>query len=371
MDEKWIDEALDRTLDKVKKNIDAIGLHYPHVSICGTYNDQGPEFWTSGFWPGILWLYYSATQDSKARELAIALEENLDKVLDGFVTIHHDVGFMWLPSAVAHYAFDSDDSARVRGLKAASHLSGRFNLAGRYIRAWNDKVKANSQGWAIIDCMMNLSLLYWASKETKDPRFKHIAVAHSDTVLEFFKRGDGSFPHIVSFNPETGEKVCNIGGQGYGPDSAWARGQAWAMYGFAIGYRETGDIRYLDAAKDASHFFLSHLPEDKVPVWDFRAPEGKRDAKDSSAAACASSALFELASLIPNGPDKEFYMSQGISILKSLYENYSDWNEGQQAIVLHGTVHYPAGKNIDVPIIYGDFFFLEALLKVKGKKGLF
>lgn len=368
---KWIDEALEKTLDKIKVNVDAVGFRYPHVSIDGRYNDQGPEFWTSGFWPGILWLYHAATGDDAAKKLAIRLEEGMDRVLDGFMTIHHDVGFMWLPTSVAHYSSDGDVTARVRGLKAASHLAGRFNLAGRFIRAWNDKVQANSQGWAIIDCMMNLPLLYWAGRETGDPRFRHIATAHSDTVLTSFKRGDGSFPHIVSFDPETGVKICNIGGQGYGPDSAWVRGQAWALYGFAIGYRETGDVRYLEASKDASHFFISHLPEKKVPVWDFRAPEGKRDAEDSSAAACAASGLIELSSLMPDGPDKEFYLSQGVAILKGLSDYYADWSGSQQAIILHGTVHYPAGRNIDVPIIYADYFFLEALLKLKGMKGLF
>lgn len=371
MNGKWIDEALEKTLMKVKENIDAIGLRYPHVSINGTYDNQGPGFWTSGFWPGILWLYYFATKDEKAKELAIGLENGMDAVLDGFLTLHHDVGFMWIPSSVAHYSYDGDSSARLRALKAASHLAGRFNPAGNFLRAWNDDVRAGSQGLAIIDCMMNLSLLYWAGKEIGDPRFKNIAIAHTDMVLTAFRREDGSYPHVVSFNPVTGEKLGNIGGQGYGPDSAWARGQSWAIYGMTIGYRETGDIRYLAAAKEAAGFFLPNLPEKKVPVWDFRAPVDHRDAEDSSAAACAASALIGLSSLAGNERDRMFYLAEGMDILEKLYFDYSDYSVHEQAVIKHGTVNYPAGRNIDVPIIYADFFFLEALLKLKGMKGLF
>lgn len=372
MQEEWIDEALERSLGKTGKNISRIGFKYPHVCIdSGRYNDQGPDFWVSGFWGGILWLYYGATGDEDAKRLAVRLEEGMDGVLDGFLTLHHDVGFMWLPTSVAHYKDDGDEGARVRALKAASHLAGRFNLAGGFIRAWTDKVNPESQGWAIIDCMMNLPLLYWASKETGDPRFKHIAKAHTETVLRCFRREDGSYPHIVSFDPDTGEKIENLGGQGFGPDSAWARGQAWALYGMAIGARETGEKRYLDAAKDAAHFFLSHLPETKVPVWDFRADKGHRDAEDSSAAACAASGLIEISRLCTDEQDREFYLEAAKGILKGLHENYADYGDGVEAVIQKGTVHYPAGRNVNVPIIYADYFYLEALLKLKGQKGLF
>lgn len=371
MNSDWIDEALDKTLRKVERNIEAMGFRYPHVSIMGKYNDQGPKFWTSGFWAGILWLYYSISKDEDAKMLAIRLEEGMDEVLDGFLSLHHDVGFMWIPTSVAHYSYDGDLKARLRALKAASHLAGRFNPSGRFIRAWNDDVMADSQGLAIIDCMMNLSLLYWAGRELSDPRFINIATSHTDTVLASFRRPDGSYPHVVSFNPVTGEKICNLGGQGYGPKSAWARGQAWALYGMAIGYRETKDARYLSAAKEAANFFISNLPGTKVPLWDFRAPVENRDAEDSSASACAASGLLELSSLTENDSESAYYREQAMEIMKGLYLHYSDYSEKEQAIILRGTVNYPAGRNINVPIIYADFFFLEALLKLKGNMGLF
>ena len=184
----WTDEALEKSLKKIERNIEAIGEHFPHVALGGIYNDQGPYFWVSGFWPGLLWLLYEETKNEKALLLARKLEDDLDEVLDGFMTIHHDVGFMWLPSAVIDYKLTGNKKSRIRGLKASSHLAGRFNLAGRFIRAWNEEVHANSQGWAIIDCMMNLPLLFWASRECEDPRFRHIAIAHADTVLKTFIR---------------------------------------------------------------------------------------------------------------------------------------------------------------------------------------
>lgn len=351
--------------------MDAIGEHFPPVALDGIYNDQGPEFWVSGFWPGLLWLLYEETKDEKALALARRLEDRLHVVLDDFVTLHHDVGFMWLPSAVIDYKLTGNKTSRVDGLKAASHLAGRFNPAGPFIRAWTDEVNPHSKGWAIIDCLMNLSLLFWASKEMDDPRFYNIACAHADTVLKNFIRPDNTSAHIVSFDPYTGEKIENLGGQGQGPDSAWARGQAWAIYGMAITYRETGKEEYLNTAKNVAGYFLSHLPEDKVPVWDFRADKENRWAKDSSASACTASGLLELSSLLPEGPEKEFYYQQALGILKGLYDHYYDDSEKNQSMIQMGTVNFPVNRFINVPIIYADFFFTEALIKLKHPTNIF
>lgn len=367
----WTEEALENSLKKIERNIEGIGEHFPHVAYDGIYNDQGPYFWVSGFWPGLLWLLYEETGKKEALKLSRKLEEDLDEVLDGFMTVHHDAGFMWLPSAVIDYKLTGNEASRVRGLKAASHLAGRFNPAGCFIRAWNDEVKPDSQGWTIIDSMMNLSLLFWASREYKDPRFRHIAAAHADTVLRHFIRPDNTLAHIVSFDPETGEKMENLGGQGQDGNSAWARGQAWAIYGMAIAYRETGKESYLNACKNVAAYFLSHLREDKAPVWDFRASKDSRWALDTSASACAASGLLELYSLMEDGPDRDFYYEQALAVLKGLYDSYFDHRQESQSMIQMGTVHFPAGKNINVPIIYGDFFFTEALIKLKHKTNIF
>ena len=367
----WTENALKQCLEKTEKNIDRIGEHFPHVAYNGVYNDQGPAFWVSGFWPGLLWLLYEETENERARNLARKLEERMDEVLDGFLSIHHDVGFMWLPSAVIDYKLTENPQSRVRGLKAASHLAGRFNLAGRFIRAWTDEVDPDSKGWAIIDSMMNIPLLFWASAEMNDPRFYHIAEAHADTVLSQFVRSDGTTAHIVSFDPYTGEKIENLGGQGKGPDSAWARGQAWLIYGMALAYRETGKEAYRTASKNAADYFLSHLPEDNVPYWDFRTDPEDRYVLDSSAAACTASGLLELSCSMKDDSENVFYYEKALEILKGLYEYHYDASDESQAMILHGTVNYARKRHINVPIIYGDYFFMEALIKLKHKTNVF
>ncbi len=366
----WTDEALEKALSKVEKNITKIGEHFPHVAYDGKFNDEGASFWTSGFWPGLLWLLYEEKKNESALVLARKLEEKLDEVMDGFVTLHHDVGFMWLPSAVIDYKITKNEMSRIRGLKAASHLAGRFNLKGHFIRAWNDALNPGSKGWAIIDCMMNIPLLFWASKEIDDPRFYQIAEAHADTVAECFIRPNHTSSHIFSFNPYTGERIGSLAGQGKAADSAWARGQAWAIYGFAIAYRETGKKEYQTVAKNVAEYFLAHLPEDKVPYWDFDSDEEDKYVRDSSATACTASGLLELSGLM-EGPEKEYYREQAILLLKGLYENYFDFAEENQDMILKGTVNYPKRKHVNVPIIYGDYFFVEALIKLKHRTNIF
>ncbi|WP_219993696.1 glycoside hydrolase family 88 protein [Paenibacillus cellulosilyticus] len=353
------------------KTSDKIGASFPHVCLDGRYNSEDVSFWTSGFWGGLLWLAYRETQQKSLRSLAEQIERKLNEPLHQFYDIHHDVGFMYLPTAVHHYKVTGNEDSRRTGLIAASHLAGRFNLKGQFIRAWTDSVDPDSTGWAIIDCLMNLPLLFWAAEEDHDPRFKHIAVAHADTVLKQFVRDDGTVPHIVSFDPETGDKIENLGGQGLGPDSAWSRGQAWAIYGFSIAARETGKSEYLTAAKNIANYFISHLPDDRVPYWDFRTSDADKHVRDSSAAACAASGLLELSSLLDDHTEQLFYYNNALAILERLYAQYSDFSDSQDAILTKGTVSYPDNRHVNIPIVYGDFYFIEALAKVHGRPGLF
>ncbi|MGI2296070.1 glycoside hydrolase family 88 protein [Paenibacillus sp. GXUN7292] len=367
----WMNDAYSQALIKINRLNEKIGASFPHVCLDGNYNCEDASFWTSGFWGGLLWLAYRETKEEALRETAELIEQKLNVPLQQFYDIHHDVGFMYLPTSVINYQLSGNEESRRMGLIAASHLAGRFNLSGQFIRAWTDRVDPNSTGWAIIDCLMNLPLLFWASKEENDPRFKQIAVAHANTVLKQFVRDDWTVPHIVSFNPETGEKIENLGGQGLGPDSAWSRGQAWAIYGFAIAARETGDQAYVTASKNIANYFLSHLPEDKVPYWDFRTADKDKHVRDSTAAACTASGLIELSKLIEDETEASFYYESAIAILKGLYDNYADFSDGQDAILTKGTVSYPVNRHVNVPIIYGDYYFLEALVKLRGQQGLF
>lgn len=366
-------EAYALTIKKLQRNCDTIGVSFPHVAPAPDhrYNQEDPSFWTSGFWGGLLWLAYRETRDSRLFELASEIEDALDQPLHDFLHLHHDVGFMWLPTAVAHYRMTGSERSRTRGLLAANLLAGRFNPKGNFIRAWNDEVQADSQGLAIIDCMMNLPLLYWASKELRDPRFRHIATAHADTVLRCFVRPDYTVPHIMRFCPETGECLGPVDGQGMSPDSVWSRGQAWAIYGFAISFRETGDERYLAAAQKIAHHFFKSLPEDKIPYWDFCSDPQDYFVKDTSAACIAASGMLEIEALSEGKTMKSEFHGMAVTLLDSLIQNYACFDDSSQGIIDMGTVSYFHKRHVNQPIIYGDFYFLEALGKLRGLGGYF
>jgi len=349
---------------RVEQMMEQIGDKSPHKTIDGIYDHMRLDWWTSGFWPGMLWIMYEMTGDERYRDQAWGWDERLEQCFVTESNLHHDVGFQFLPTAVMKYKLTGDTDALRRGLAAANFLAGRFNLAGRYLRAWNQE----HTGWAIIDSMMNLSLLFWASEQTGDPRYRHIAVAHADTVLERFMRADGSVCHIASFDAESGAFLEELGGQGYAPLSAWSRGQAWALYGMAICFRYTGERRFLHTAQAIAHYFLAALPEDHVPPWDFRAPEEDRKIKDTSAASCAASGLLEIAASV-QGADAQLYANAADRILQSLTSTYATWGqEEQQGLLRQGTGHRPAGQNINVSLIYGDYFYVEALAKQNGWK---
>ena len=224
----WVSE---KNKDKIPYQTDAEGNYDDRSNPSVNWNqDDGLSWWTNGFWGGIQWLLYQDTGEERYAEIARLSEEKLEKCFQSFYGLHHDVGFMYMPTAVADWRLTGRADSRRTGLHAANLLAGRFNPAGRFIRAWNDTWD-DTKGWAIIDCMMNLSLLYWASEETGDPRFRQIAMLHADTARENFIRPDGSVCHIVEFDPETGKMVRSLGGQGYGEGSSWTRGQGWAVYG--------------------------------------------------------------------------------------------------------------------------------------------
>lgn len=362
----WLDDAWNKALEKTRCNSGKIGAEFPHASQGGKYLLEAPNWWTAGFWPGMLWQFYSESGDENLKMIAECCEERLDEVLDGYVKLDHDLGFMWILTSVANYKLTGSEASQIRALKAANYLAARFNLKGHYIRAWNPWSEGeDNSGVAIIDCCMNTSLLFWASETTSDPRYRHIAEAHMDTVLEHFIRPDGSVYHIVKFNPDTGEVVEKLGGQGFAPESAWSRGTAWAIYGLALAYHHMGKRSYLDAAKQVAHFFLTRLPDDHVPHWDFRAPGEVGEIRDSSAGSCAASGLLLLADQVDDA-ESHVYRNGAIRIVESLYRNYGSWdNADEEGLLLHGTSNYPENRNIDVPLIYGDFSMSKHWLGLK------
>lgn len=366
----WADGVWSRIEHKVGRTSRRIGVSCPHASVNGVYDDMRVSWWTAGFWPGILWHLAADGGHAELKAIAEQCEERLDEPLNA-LAVHHDSGFIWLLSAVADYRITGSERSKERGLMAASQLASRFNLKGRYIRAWHDTQEVNRAGWSIIDTMMNLPLLYWASETTNDPRFRHIAAAHAETVLKHFMRPDGSSYHILRFDPESGELLGADAGQGHAENSAWARGSAWTIYGMLLSYQYTGNEEFMIGSKRAAHFFLANLPEDYVPHWDFRAPRNADTPRDTSAAACAACGLIELAGCLPEG-EGQMYLEAATRLIRALDEQYGAWDrEDEEGLILSGTSNLPGGVHIDTPLIYGDYFFVEAVSKLRGSKRRF
>lgn len=365
-----MEDRLQEIYNKIEKKLRAecarMGDKIPYLPQNGRYEDDMREvnlsWWTNGFWAGMMWQMYSVTRDPAFLETARKTETAFDKALEQYEGLHHDVGFMFLHTAVADYRLTKSGASRVRGLHAANLLAGRFNPAGNYIRAWNKDMP----GWMIIDCLMNIPLLYWAGEETKDPRFAYIAGKHADTAVRVLQREDGSCNHIAVFDPASGEVLDFPAGQGCAKGSSWSRGQAWAIYGFALACLHTGNERYLNAAKRTAHYFISQVSlTGYVSLSDFRAPE-EPVYWDTTASACAACGLLQIADLVSD-PEKKFYQENARRILMALEEKYCDWDVERDGILQCGTAAYGRMEDTHVPIIYGDYFFVEGILRLMKK----
>lgn len=368
-DKKWVDEIWAKIDNKLKTVAPLNKDKIPYTTVDGVYNDMAKEditWWTNGFWPGMMWLMYVGTKNEMYKEVAENAEKMLDAAFEEYDHLHHDVGFMWHISSGINYRLFGGKKSRVRTSIAADMLASRYNASGKYIRAWNeDKV-----GWVIIDCMMNIPLLYWASEEYKDPRFKYIAMNHADTVMKTHIRPDGSVNHIVDLDPVTGEPKEAFGGQGYELGSSWSRGQAWAIYGYVISYIHTGKQEYLDTAKRVAHYFIANVCDDWLPKADFRCPD-EPVIYDSTAGACTACGLLEIARVVPEH-EKKLYLNAAMNLIKAMEKNFCNWTEEEQSILQMGTEAYfcrPQGKH--AAIIYGDYYFIEAIYKLKGFDMLF
>ncbi|MFA9390633.1 MAG: glycoside hydrolase family 88 protein [Prolixibacteraceae bacterium] len=319
--------------------------------------------WTSGFFPGNLWNLYEYTRDEKWKDAADHFTMNIEKEkLNGRT---HDMGFKMFCSFGNGYRLSSDPAYKTILLQSAKTLSTRFNPKVGCIRSWDH----NSDKWdypVIIDNMLNLELLFWASRETRDSSFYKIAVSHAETTMKNHFRDDYSCYHVVSYDTISGEPVIKGTHQGYSDESAWARGQAWGLYGFTMVYRETGDQRFLDQANRIAEFILNHprLPKDGIPYWDFDAPGIPDEPRDASAAAVIASALYELG-LYVDVETQQTYFNAADHILISLSSKkyLAKVGENHGFLLKHSVGSMPGNSEIDVPLIYADYYFLEANLR--------
>lgn len=368
-DRKWAEQTVEKIRAKMHTVAERCGDKVPYTTKDGVFDDRsGSEdisWWTNGFWGGMMWQMYCLTKDDMYRMKAESLEKKLDAVLMNAAGLDHDNGFKWLPTAVASYRVTKNESSYNRAIIAANNLAGRFNLAGSFIRAWNDWGGVDHRGWAIIDCMMNLPLLYWASEVTGDPRFKQIATAHADTAQRCFVRDDGSVNHIVEFDPFSGEMIRTYGGQGFKVGSSWTRGQSWGLYGFALSYIHTKNENYLNTSRRIAHYFISNTPESGLIPVDFRQP-AECTWEDSTAAAIAACGLIELSKHV-EGRDSDVYLNAALKLLRALDEKRCNWDDGVDNLLEKCTAEYHSDEH-EFAIIYGDYYFMEALLKLTGQE---
>ncbi len=371
-DSAWANEIAEKIHQKervvVKRNFTKI----PYTTKDGVFDDWSAKdkicWWTNGFWAGMLWQLYHAYGEEIYKDCAVGIEDKLDENLMNYMGMDHDSGFKWLLTSGANLQETGDEKAKNRLLLAASNLAGRFNLNAGLIRAWNDPDTGETAGWAIIDCMMNLPLLYRAAEMTKDPRFKQIAMCHADHAANAFIRKDGSSHHIITFDPENGNVIKPLGGQGMREGSSWTRGQSWALYGFALSYRHTGKEDYLRTSQKVAEYVLSKIPADHCIPVDYDQPADISWEDDTAAAITASGLLLLSEELQESDPAAaERYHDEAVALLTFLAEHSCSFDENTDHFLEKCSAAYNDDVH-DFAIIYGDYYFTEAILRLCGKE---
>lgn len=345
-------------LDQANRSL-AVGRYPARSKGDGTWITTGPEEWTSGFLPGALWLAYEQSGNPYWRDWARAREAGIES--QEYNTGTHDIGFMIYDSFGNGYRLTADQREHDVTLTAAGSLSRRFNPAVGSIRSWG---AITDPGFTvIIDNMMNIELLFWGAAQGGDPTWAQMAVRHAFTSARDLVRPDGSTFQAAEYDQDSGAVVRRHTVQGYNDNSTWSRGQAWAIHGFTTTYGYTHNQHFLDTARAAADYFVHHLPADGVPYWDFGLPRTVGQPRDSSAAAIAASGLIELSALDPDRTRSTRYLHAAQAILTALSTpTYLADRTDRGAILLHGTQNKPAG-NADTGLIFGDYYFLEALLR--------
>jgi unsaturated chondroitin disaccharide hydrolase len=363
--------ALDGAVAQVRRNLPAFTyVSQNHSSVDNFYPPVANDQWTAGFWPGEIWLAYEHTGDKIFRFAAQIQVQSFHRIENRIETDHHDMGFLYSPTCVAAWKLVGDEDGRRAAILAADQLIERFQPVGQFIQAWGRKGRPEEYRY-IIDCLLNLPLLYWASAETGEAKYRDIALLHARTTLANSIRPDNSTYHTFYMDPETGNPSHGATKQGYRDDSDWARGQAWAIYGMALSYRYEPLADYLDAFERLLEFYVARLPADLVPYWDLIFTDGD-EPRDSSSAAIVACGLLEMADLI-GGDRAEAWRDLARRMTGSLARNYAVTDpERSNGLVLHGTYSKKSpyntcrGEGVDECVSWGDYYFMEALTRLGG-----
>ncbi|WP_281858830.1 glycoside hydrolase family 88 protein [Salana multivorans] len=397
--EEVVGVAVRDALDIVDANLVTFGDRFPHDNTVDEVYQLRPAVrgwgqdlpagsnygWTTSFWSGQLWLAWELTGRDRYRDLALAhVESFARRVRDGVDLDHHDLGFLYSLACVTPDRLVGSAEGRCAALAAADLLMRRFLEPAGIIQAWGDLSDPAEQGRGIIDSLLNMPLLYWASKVSGERRYAEAAERHTRQLQRHIVRDDDTTFHTFHWDPVTGEPRSGSTHQGHADDSCWARGQAWGIYGFALAYRHTGDATFLRTAARCADYFLAHLPRDGVAFWDLVFSDGDDQPRDSSSAAIAACGLLELAEGLAGADGVEEptfsgeidddattrvarYREAAVDMVTSLAERYTPRALGAQsnALLLHGVYNLPRGMGIDEGNLWGDYYYLEALVRLR------
>lgn len=372
MERQKLQRAADTAVSILKENLKDYTFCFPGSNSENQFYPATENVeWTTGFCTGTYWLAYELTKDEAFRKSAeIQADSFYNRIKDKIDVEHHDMGFLYTPSCVAAYQLTGNERAKEAAVMAAEQLISRFQEKGGFIQAWGP-LGAEDNYRLIIDCLLNLPLLYWASDVTGDGKYREIAVRHAKTSIQNLVREDFSTYHTFFFDPRTGEPVRGVTAQGYKDDSAWARGQAWGIYGTALAYRYTKDETCKDLFRKVTAFYMDHLPEDLVPYWDLSFSRGSGEPRDTSAAAAAVCGMMETCR---NGSldkkEKAFYEEKADQMLENLIDHYAVTSiKESNGLLLHGVYAKSSPYNsvtdrgVDECNLWGDYFYLEALTR--------
>lgn len=372
MDKKKLQRAADRAVSVLRENLGNFTYKFPgsnseHMFYPATENTE----WTTGFCTGTYWLAYELSGEESFRAAAeVQVESFYNRIKQKTDVDHHDMGFLYTPSCVAAYQLTGNERAKEAAILAADQLISRFQEKGEFLQAWG-ALGAEDNYRLIIDCLLNLPLLYWASYVTGDGKYRDIAVRHTKTSIRNLVREDHSTYHTYFFDPRTGEPIRGVTAQGYRDDSAWARGQAWGIYGTALAWRYTKNEVCRKLFRKVTDFYLRHLPEDMIPYWDLQFSEGSSEPRDSSAAAAAVCGILEMCS---NGgleeEEQSFYRNEAQRMLESLIDKYAVTSSQEaNGLLRHGVYaksspyNSVSDRGVDECNLWGDYFYLEALTR--------
>lgn len=363
--------ALDQAVAQVRRNLPAFTYAAQnHSSVANVYPPVPNNQWTAGFWPGEIWLAFEHTGDKVFQYAGqIQVQSFLHRIENRIETDHHDMGFLYSPSCIAAWKLVGDEDGRKAAILAAEQLIERFQPVGQFIQAWGRRDNPNEYRY-IIDCLLNLPLLYWASAETGDVKYRDIALTHARTTLAHSVRPDNSTFHTFYMDPVTGGPVRGVTKQGYADDSFWARGQAWGIAGMALSYRYEPLPEYRDTFERLLAFYLERLPADLVPYWDLIFTEGSGEPRDSSSASITACGLLEMADLVGK-EDALRYRDLARRMMKSLADAYAVKDPSlSNGLVLHGTYSKRTphntcrGEGVDECVSWGDYYYMEALTRL-------